>query len=208
VPSSLVEAGCRELRRVIDEEVQRLPEKYRAPILLCYLQGQTNEEAARHLRWPTGTVKIRLLRARELLRKRLVRRGLDLTAGVLAVALLQSAAQALPPALAAATVEAAAAGFATPAVSGLVTASLKAMCLTKLKVAFAVLLTVLIGSLADGLAQRAEATAPAIKHVDDKPVPYNREPPSDSLLALRAQRELVLTASAAAASYSGRRRRQ
>src|SRR5207248_9268945 len=59
----------------LDEEVQRLPEKYRAPGLLCYLQGATNEEAARRLRCPTGTLKVRLLRARELLRKRLERRS-------------------------------------------------------------------------------------------------------------------------------------
>ena len=56
-----------ELRQVLDEEVHRLPEKYRAPILLCYLQGQTNEEAAALLHCPAGTVKIRLMRAREML---------------------------------------------------------------------------------------------------------------------------------------------
>jgi RND family efflux transporter MFP subunit len=60
----------------IQEEVDRLPEKYREPIVLCYLEGLTHEQAARELRVPVGTVKVRLARGRERLRGRLVRRGL------------------------------------------------------------------------------------------------------------------------------------
>lgn len=70
------EESATDLGWLVDEEVRRLPEKYRAPVLLCYLQGQTNEEAARSLDCPTGTVKIRLSRARDMLRKRLQRRGM------------------------------------------------------------------------------------------------------------------------------------
>jgi RNA polymerase sigma factor (sigma-70 family) len=98
----------RELRSVLDEEVGRLPEKYRAPIVLCYFQGQTHEEAARRLRWPVGTVRSRMARARDLLRERLTRRGLALPAGLLGSALAAEAASAaVPPALLTSTVKAA-----------------------------------------------------------------------------------------------------
>ena len=59
----------------LHEEIDRLPEKYRQPIILCYLQGQTQPQAARTLGWPLGTVQIRLHRGRERLRSRLTRRG-------------------------------------------------------------------------------------------------------------------------------------
>src|SRR5262249_34148453 len=65
-----------ELRLVLDEELQRLPRKYRVPMVLCYLEGKTNEATARQLRCPPGTVKTRLARGRELLRARLETRGL------------------------------------------------------------------------------------------------------------------------------------
>ena len=64
-----------DLGRVLYEEINRLPERYRAPIVLCDLEGRTHEQAARHLGWPVGTVKSRQARARECLRDRLARRG-------------------------------------------------------------------------------------------------------------------------------------
>jgi RNA polymerase sigma factor (sigma-70 family) len=72
------EGGWADLRPVIHEEVDRLPEVYRDAVVLCYLEGRTNEEAAALLRWPVGTVKGRLSRARALLRSRLGRRGVAL----------------------------------------------------------------------------------------------------------------------------------
>lgn len=83
-----------ELKQVLDEEMNQLPEKYRAPLVLCYLQGQTNAQAAAQLGWPTGSMSERLSRARDMLRKRLNRRGLNLTAALLAVLLSQKAASA------------------------------------------------------------------------------------------------------------------
>src|SRR5262245_33545408 len=78
------EAAWRELRPVLDGEVDRLPEKYRVPVVLCYLEGRTYEEAARQLGCSRGTVSTWLNRARELLRQRLARRGLALSGAVLA----------------------------------------------------------------------------------------------------------------------------
>jgi RNA polymerase sigma factor (sigma-70 family) len=68
-----------ELRQVVAEEMARLPEKYRAPVLLCDLEGLTYDAAAQRLGCPAGTVGIRLMRARNRLRYRLNRRGIGLS---------------------------------------------------------------------------------------------------------------------------------
>jgi RNA polymerase sigma factor (sigma-70 family) len=72
-----VEAGDnrQEIRGVLDEELQHLPPKYRVPLVLCYLEGMTNEQAAQKLGWPAGSMSYRLARGRELLRGRLARRA-------------------------------------------------------------------------------------------------------------------------------------
>jgi RNA polymerase sigma factor (sigma-70 family) len=67
--------ACDEIGPALDQELSRLPEKYRAPIVLCYLKEQTHDQAAAALRWPVGTVRSRLARGRELLKERLTRRG-------------------------------------------------------------------------------------------------------------------------------------
>jgi serpin B len=72
---------------VLDAEVNRLPEKYRQPIVLCYLAGESNEEAARRMRCSVGAVKMRLVRARELLRSRLERHGVAVPAITLGILL-------------------------------------------------------------------------------------------------------------------------
>ena len=71
-----------EIRSALDEELARLPEKYRAPLVLCYLEGLTHDEAARQLSWPVGTVRSRLAGGRDRLRSRLTRRGLAPSAAV------------------------------------------------------------------------------------------------------------------------------
>jgi serpin B len=101
-------AAHRELRTVLDEELGCLPEKYRAPLVLCYLEGLTNEEAAARLQWPVGSVKGRLNRARDLLGNRLTRRGVGLAAPVLGAVLAETASATLPSHLLSITVRAAA----------------------------------------------------------------------------------------------------
>ena len=81
------EPDCAEFGIVVQEEVRRLPEKYRAVVTLCYWQGLTQEQAATHLGCPLGTVRSRLARARGQLQRRLIRRGMVPLAGVVAATL-------------------------------------------------------------------------------------------------------------------------
>jgi RNA polymerase sigma-70 factor (ECF subfamily) len=105
-----------DLRDLLDEELGRLPEKYRVPILLCDIEGKAHKEAARLLGWPVGTLSGNLARGRQALADHLARRGLVLPSAVLAALLLQNAAQAsVPAALISSTARAGAlfaAGFA------------------------------------------------------------------------------------------------
>jgi RNA polymerase sigma factor (sigma-70 family) len=142
------EPSWRELHAVLDEELDRLPAKYRAPLVLCYLEGQTRDEAAQQLGCPLGTLKSRLERGRELLRARLGRRGVTLSAALAVVGLAAPAAQATPAELVGA-VTAKAAALAQGALRGLA-----------LKVAA----LLAVGALAVGvglLAHRAPAPQPA-----------------------------------------------
>jgi RNA polymerase sigma factor (sigma-70 family) len=92
----LDEISARELLLLLDEEVQRLPEVYRLPVLLCCLEGRTQEEAARQLGWTAGSVKGRLERGRARLQARLVRRGLLLSAALAAAAVSRGATLPVP----------------------------------------------------------------------------------------------------------------
>jgi RNA polymerase sigma factor (sigma-70 family) len=97
-----------EVRSLIDEELERLPEALRLPLVLCYLEENTQEEAARRLSWPRGTLKRRLERGRERLRSRLARRGVTLGAGLFVAGLTRTeSAVAVPTALRDTTVRAA-----------------------------------------------------------------------------------------------------
>lgn len=177
------EAMNRELRPLFAEEINQLPEKYRAPLVLCYLEGKTNEEAAQELRWPSGTIKGRLARAREVLRDRLARRGLALSLAALGVELNQTVQAALPAALAEQTVRAAAlfaaggaaAATAAPApVLALCHQALREMLMIRLKyVAAGFMVAALLGTGVSWAALRApaggKAAAPA------KPAPQAKE---------------------------------
>src|SRR5262245_34356888 len=84
------EITCREAQAVLDEELNHLPSRYRAPLVLCYLEGLTRDEAARQLSWSLGTLKRRLEQARARLRGRLTRRGVAPAAALSAALLVES----------------------------------------------------------------------------------------------------------------------
>src|SRR5262245_52600952 len=96
-----------EIYSLLDEELHRLPAKFRAPLLLCYLQGRTSDQAAEELGWALRSLQRRLAQGRELLRKRLARRGVTLSSVLLLAVLTQGSADAaLPAAMMATTTQA------------------------------------------------------------------------------------------------------
>ena len=95
-----------EVHWLLHEELGRLPDDYRQAVRLCYLEGLTHQEAARKLGWPLGTVKVRLVRGRQLLRERLDRRGVSLGAAVLLWLWEAGEVKAVSPTLANSTVRA------------------------------------------------------------------------------------------------------
>jgi RNA polymerase sigma factor (sigma-70 family) len=99
--------NSRELSSVIDEEIRRLPERYRLPLVLCHLEGLRHEEVAERLGCPVGTVESRLSRARQRLRSRLARRGLAPCASAMGAVLRPPAALSIRPSLIEATLQAA-----------------------------------------------------------------------------------------------------
>jgi RNA polymerase sigma factor (sigma-70 family) len=86
-----------EVHPALDEELCRLPAKYSAPMTLCYLEGKTNEQAAHELGWPKSTLETRLGKARDLLRSRLLKRGIASASASLALLAHQPLAQAVVP---------------------------------------------------------------------------------------------------------------
>jgi len=160
------------LQPLLDLELTRLPNKYRAIIALCDLEGRTRKQVAQQLKIPEGTVASRLATARTMLAKRLARHGLPVSGAALAAVLTQNAASASAPvSVAFSTIKAASIFAAGPAAGGVISAKAialaegvsKTMLLTKLKIATAVLMAVaVLGTGAAALTQQVPAKkAPA-----------------------------------------------
>ncbi len=186
-PASPEQNLWRDLQPILDQELSRLPAKYRSAIVLCDLEGKTRKDAASQFGVPEGTLSGWLTRGRAMLAKRLARHGLAVTGGALAAVLAPSALAADAPVLAVSTTIQAvslwAAGQAAPGVisapvTALTEGVIKTMLLKKLKLATVVFLMVSTAGIGAGswlyCAHATKPTAqeapPAAKQsVDDKP---------------------------------------
>jgi RNA polymerase sigma factor (sigma-70 family) len=171
-----LEPAWTELNQDLDSALQELPAKYREALVLCYLQGQTQEQSAKQLGCPLGTVRSRLAQGRKLLRDRLARRGLPLSGGAFTTVLATAAAaQAVPIQLRHMTLKAAvqiaagkalAPGLVSSQVIALVNGGIKAMAAAKIKLAgflvvSASLLSLGAGALGHHLAASPDPSGPA-----------------------------------------------
>jgi RNA polymerase sigma factor (sigma-70 family) len=167
---------------LVDEEVRRLPEKYRSAIVLCDLEGRPRKEAARQLHLAEGTLSSRLCRGRQLLAQRLTRRGITLSGGALAMSLSKASA-CVPPALVGMTTKAAllVAAGRTAALSASLSEILKgatqAMLFAKLKPTLATVMAIVLGAGTVVYCASGQ-TGPAVK-------------PPNELEALRHENELL-----------------
>jgi RNA polymerase sigma-70 factor (ECF subfamily) len=184
-----------DARAILHAEIDRLAEKDRIPVVLCYLEGKSYEEAAGLLRWPVGTIRSRLSRAKQRLRDRLARRGLVAPAALLGAgfAAPDRAAAAIPPTLLDATVrsasrlasgEAIGAATASAAVAELTKGALTSMTLTRTIRAAALAFGVILTAVAAGaLAQKPRDDKPRDPPPKSKPKTKANAPAKETLLS-------------------------
>lgn len=151
--SPMPDDATRDLCSALDEELRKLPPRYQDPLLLCYLEGRTTDQAAHLLGWSQRTLERRLAQGRDLLRARLMRRGLALSTVLLGVSLVgQTARASVRASCVTSTIESAISPTAkvSGAMLALVDAATKGMAMTKLKLASlaALLLGAMVGSAA------------------------------------------------------------
>jgi RNA polymerase sigma factor (sigma-70 family) len=180
-PDAVAEVTLLELQQALDEELARLPEKYRTPVLLCCLEGRTRDEVAQRLGVPLSRVKSRLEEGRERLRRRLARRGVQLSVAFAGLTLSASAATAADlsaagmPALAQAALGVAGGGslvgVVRPEVATLFQQGVRAMFLSKLRTALAVVCAACL------VAAGATGVAYSVRAEDPPPPPAKAEKP-------------------------------
>jgi RNA polymerase sigma-70 factor (ECF subfamily) len=169
-PAVVEQNGTDDVLSLLDQELGRLPDKYRTAIVLCDLEGKSYKEAARQLSCPEGTLAARLTRGRAMLAKRLARHGLVVPSG--AMVLSQGASADVPASVVSSTIKAASlfavgqaavTGTISVKVAVLTEGVLKTMLLSKLKIATAVLMTAAALSGAAGLAYQTQARETTLK---------------------------------------------
>jgi RNA polymerase sigma factor (sigma-70 family) len=193
VSDPVAELTLREAQAAVDQELARLPERYRAPLILCCLEGMARDEAAQQLGWSLNTLKGRLEQARQLLRARLTRRGLTLPAALLAVLFGESTAKAtLSASLVASTAKAASAlntggaataGLLSPQVTSLLNAGMRVAWLTKFQMAAALL----VGACVFTGVGLATWMAPLAKQPDAKQEKKKSDSPGTTEANVRAE---------------------
>jgi RNA polymerase sigma factor (sigma-70 family) len=166
-----------DLQAVLDQELSRLPNKYRVAIVLCDLEGKTRIEAARQLGVPPGTLASRLTRGRALLAKRLARHGLAVSAGMLAAELSEQGASAslisstIKAVTSVAAGQAATTGMISAQAVALAEGMVKTMMLTKLKIATGIVLALTV-SAASGWYYQSQ---PLLRVQEAPPVEQKKE---------------------------------
>lgn len=199
--SSPDDVSWSELRQGIDAELAAMPEELRAPLLLCYFDGMTQDEAARQLGWKPRTLKARMQRGRALLRRRLTRRGITLTAALVGMGLANGDAGAVPVFLtrqvarAARQFAMATSGSSIPAhVTALAEGALRGLALAKIKfvgvaVASVVVVVGMVGAMLHGWHEPGFAIepdqAPPVVVADRNDEPAHAKP-ADQLTTARA----------------------
>jgi RNA polymerase sigma factor (sigma-70 family) len=209
VADPLLDMTLRELHQVLLEELQRLPEKYRLPLILCYLEGRTQIEAARQLGWDKDILRGRLNRGRSQLRARLTRRGLSLSAGVFVSALGGGVSAALPAVRVESAVKAALASAAGQEVGKFVSEHVAALAEGAVRTLFAghgkivAILVLAVGSLITGaglLARHQLAAGAPAASVTQPADP----PPLKKASPVKPQPEVVLEDKGDRLAVSGR----
>ena len=176
--SAVNHQAWQELQGTLDVALRRVTEKYRTPLVLCYLEGRTQEEAARQLGCPLGTLRSRLARGRDRLKALLERQGVGVSATALAAGLAQSNASAtVPPMLLIGTTRAAFSYMAGKAAAAVVSAraaallerGIKTMLTMKLKIATVVVLAASVLGLGVGAFGLSMFAGPPQAPVQGKP---------------------------------------